>query len=181
MRETYQALATRGENGYLPAMKKMRRLSLSAAALSVGLLAALAPGAARAQGFAPENGFGIGFVLGKPSGLTASLPIGDARAINAVLGYDLAGDANLFLQGDYVWIRPGIVPVESGRVSLYYGPGAYARLARNPAIGVRAAVGVDYRFAEAPLQIFLEVGPGVNVLPDTEVGVGAGLGLRYYF
>lgn len=166
-------------------MKNPLRPVLSSTLLSAGLfamlVAALAPSPVRAQGFSAENGFGVGFVLGTPSGLTASLPLGGDRAINAVLGYDLTGDANLFLQGDYVWIRPEIIPVESGRISLYYGPGAYARLARNTAIGVRAAVGVDYRFAGPPLQIFLEFGPGINVIPDTEVSAGAGLGLRYYF
>lgn len=131
--------------------------------------------------FPAEKGFGIGFVLGTPSGISGSLPLGETNAINAVIGYAVINDVNLFLQGDYVWIQAGLIPVERGSVSLYYGPGAFARLAKNAAIGIRGVVGVNYRFENAPLQLFLEIGPGINLIPDTEVNAGAGLGLRYYF
>lgn len=134
-----------------------------------------------ASSFTAENGFGIGFVLGTPSGLSGSLPLGETNAVNAVIGYDLNSGANLFLQADYVWIQPGLIPVESGIASLYYGPGAFARLAKNTAFGIRGVIGVDYRFENEPLQLFLEFGPGINLIPDTKANVGAGLGLRYYF
>lgn len=147
---------------------------------ATALLAALLASPSHAANSA-EEGFGIGIVLGTPSGVTGALPIGAHNAINAVVGYDLRGDANLFLQGDYVWIQPGIIPVESGRVNLYYGPGAFARLAKSGFAGIRAVVGLDYRLEATPLQVFFEIGPGINVLPDTDANVGAGLGARFYF
>jgi hypothetical protein len=135
----------------------------------------------QSSAFKPEDGFGIGFVLGTPSGLSASLPIGTGNAINGVLGYEIGNTANLYLQGDYVWIQDGLIPVESGKISIYYGPGAFAVLAKSSAAGIRAVVGIDYRFQEIPLQAFLEVGPGINIVPNTVGVLGAGLGLRYYF
>ncbi len=132
--------------------------------------------------FNPEDGFGIGFVLGSPSGLSLSLPLGPTNAFNAALGYELGKRANLHVQGDYVWIRGNVLPVESGKISVYYGPGAFAVLAKDgTAAGIRAVAGIDYRFQDVPIQTFLEVGPGINILPNTEGFLGAGLGLRYYF
>jgi hypothetical protein len=153
-------------------------LTLPLAVLALALTLATP---ARAQITIPEEGFGIGFVLGTPTGLSASLPVGERNAFNAALGYDFTGDANLFVQADYVWIHKNIIPVDVGSVSLYYGPGAFAIAARDAAIGIRGVVGIDYRFAGAPVQIFLEVAPGISVLPDTDAHVGAGLGARYYF
>jgi hypothetical protein len=148
----------------------------SCAALAFCLVAAC-----QSSAFKPEDGFGIGFVLGTPSGISVSLPIGNTNAINGVLGYDIGNEANLHLQGDYVWILEGLIPVESGKISIYYGPGAFAVLAKTPAAGIRAVAGIDYRFQEIPLQAFLEIGPGINIVPNTVGVLGAGLGLRYYF
>jgi hypothetical protein len=137
--------------------------------------------ASQSSAFKPEDGFGIGFVLGTPSGISASLPIGTGNAVNAALGYDIGSAANLYVQGDYVWILEGLIPVESGKISVYYGPGAFAVVAKNSAAGIRAVAGIDYRFQDIPLQAFLEIGPGINIVPNTSGVLGAGLGLRYYF
>lgn len=150
---------------------------LPAALLAVCALAA----PARAQIVIPEEGFGIGFVIGAPTGLSASLPVGDRNAFNAALGYDLSGHPNLFLQADYVWIHKNIIPVDVGSISAYYGPGAFVAASRHAAAGIRVVGGVDYRFATAPVQIFLEVAPGISLLPDTDAHGGGGLGVRYYF
>jgi hypothetical protein len=135
----------------------------------------------RAAAFAPEDGFGVGVVLGSPTGLSGSLPLGKTNAINAVIGYDLNQDPNLCLQADYLWIAHGIIGAESGKVSLYYGPGAFVTLSGSPSLGLRAVVGADYWFEQAPVQLFLELGPGLTVIPETRPNPGVGLGARYYF
>ena len=131
----------------------------------------------------PENGFGVGFVLGTPSGLSASLPLGGGtRAINGVLGYDLGHGSALYAQADHVWIRGDLFEITSGKASLYYGPGVFTVLTGDAsAVGIRFVGGVDYRFQDTPVQIFLEIGPGINVLPNTSATGTGGLGLRYYF
>lgn len=154
--------------------------------LSAGIILALsllcAAAASAETAFRPEEGFGVGFVLGSPSGLSASLPMaGGTRAINAVLGYDLGHGSALHAQVDHVWIRGDLFDVEHGKVSLYYGPGAFGVVSSHSAVGIRFVGGVDYRFEGIPLQAFLEVGPGINVLPNTSAAGSGGLGLRYYF
>lgn len=127
------------------------------------------------------DGFGIGAQIGSPTGLSGSLPLGDRKAVHATLGIRPGGPADLGLTVDYVWFKPEIVPVESGRLSAYIGPGVMVELSRNAFIGVRAAAGFEYRFADAPVQLFVEFGPGLRVLPDARADAHAGLGARYFF
>ncbi len=132
--------------------------------------------------FSPDKGFGIGFILGAPTGISASLPVGEANAFNMLLGYDITQNANLYLHGDYVWHRHDVFPpVEKGAFSLYYGPGVSATISGDPVLGARAVVGVDYRLPDAPVRVLFEIAPGISVLPRTEMSGAGGLGLRYYF
>ena len=129
-----------------------------------------------------ENGFGLGFVIGDPSGISASLPVGANTAFNVLAGYQISHQgANLTLLGDYVWHQRDLITVDVGKVSLYYGPGVQLTLAKNSEAGIRAVVGIDYLFEGKPLQAFLEVCPGINVVPNTNPTATAGLGLRYFF
>jgi hypothetical protein len=148
-------------------------------ALSAALLSLLL--SAPSLAFKAEEGFGVGFAFGTPSGISGSLPMGQDNAINGLIGYDLGRNANLRLHADYVWHVRGLIPVESGSVSLFYGPGAFAALAEGSALGIRFVGGIDYRFQDIPVQLFFEVAPGINVLPDTEFNPAAGLGVRYFF
>jgi hypothetical protein len=160
----------------------LRFAFLAPCVLGAALTLAAPRATAAESAFKPEDGFGVGFVLGSPSGLSGSLPMnGGTRAINGVLGWDIGHSSALFAQADYVFVRGDLFDVEHGKVSLYYGPGAFAVLSSSSAVGIRFVGGVDYRFEGVPLQAFLEIGPGINVLPNTSATAGGGLGLRYYF
>ena len=130
---------------------------------------------------APE-GFGIGIVVGDPSGITASLPIGATNSLNFTAGYGISHhEANLTLLGNYVWHERELVTVDAGKVSLYYGPGARVRLAKVTEVGLGVTLGIDYLLETAPLQIYLEICPGINIVPNTNMDATAGLGARYFF
>jgi hypothetical protein len=141
------------------------------------LTAALTPASAL-----ETEGFGVGFILGSPTGLSGSLPVGETNAFNGVIGYDLVGGgANITVMADYVWHRRDLIHAPEGQFSLYFGPGAYLQVSDDPTVGVRGVLGISYRPPVNPLEFLLEVGPGVSVLPDTEPLITAGLGMRYYF
>jgi hypothetical protein len=151
--------------------------------LAVAALFLVPVGAANAASqLSPEEGFGLGLAVGTPSGISASLPVGPDNAFNAVLGYDLGHDAsNLAILGDYVWHLRDLVAVDAGKVSFYYGPGVRVLAARHAEAGIRVVLGVDYFFEGAPVQAFLEIGPGVNIVPNTRpFGTGI-VGVRYFF
>lgn len=136
------------------------------------------------------SGTGIGIQLGSPSGLSLKLPMGRGKAVHAALGYDLGGPNNgvgvdngdhLYVGADYAFYNYSLFPVRKGRLPLYYGPGAYVVVADRSAVGIRGVVGIEYQFAGAPFDAFLELGPRINVVPNTQGDVFAGLGGRFFF
>jgi len=137
-----------------------------------------------------ENNFGVGFALGDPSGISAKIPTSEMNAINLVMGYDVdpapgdgdcCNDGRLYVGGDYVWYNYNLIPVSVGKLPLYYGPGVWASIANNSSIGIRAVLGLEYQFANAPFDMFLEIGPGIRIVPNTSGDVSAGLGARFFF
>ena len=128
----------------------------------------------------PGGNFGLGVQIGNPSAISGKLWTGRETAIDMALGFSPWHDWVL-AQADYVWHSFNVIPVQSGQLPIYYGMGAMVLLADNPGVGARGTVGIEYLFAKAPLDIFLEVSPGVFVVPSTDGFVGVGLGMRYFF
>jgi len=162
------------------AMKHALKYALKPRALLVAAALSLSVIPARAEVTLPQ-GFGLGFVLGAPTGISLSLPVGANNSFNGTLGYQLSHGPNIVAFADYVWHRRDLIPVETGKVSVYFGPGASVLLSKDPEASIHAVVGIDYLFEGVPLQTFFEIGPGITILPDTRATAVAGLGLRYFF
>jgi hypothetical protein len=129
-----------------------------------------------------EDNFGIGFLFGVPSDISAKVPLGGVNSLNFLLGYDtFRGGSHVYMHGDYVWHNYDVIPVAKGKLPLYYGPGVKASLSGNSSIGIRGVIGIEYQFADVPLSAIFEIGPGINVIPDPRPGISAGLGGRFYF
>ena len=57
-----------------------------------------------------------------------------------------------------------------------------APLAQNNShFGVRFPVGIAYIFPKNPFDLFFEIVPIFDLLPDTELNINAGIGARFYF
>ena len=127
----------------------------------------------------PETGVGIGFIFGNPSGISVKIPTG-ANSVNFTVGYELRHE-DVALRGEYVWYAYELIPVQKGKLPLYFGPGLQASIRKDPAIGVHGVVGLEYQFADLPFDAFLEVGPGISVIPSTRADLSVGLGARFFF
>jgi hypothetical protein len=182
-------------------MEMNKRISGIAALAFSSVLGLLAGNAVAAP--AASSDFGLGFILGNPSGLSAKLPTSGINAFHFILAYDQGGgwgnrgwddnygncgpnndnDCNgrLYFGGDYVWYNYNAIPVKQGRLPFYYGPGIWTSVSDNTGVGIRFALGLEYQFATAPFDIFLEIAPGVRVIPNTSGYVSSGLGARFYF
>jgi hypothetical protein len=130
---------------------------------------------------AQDHGFGMGLILGEPTGLSAKLWTGGDNAFDFAAAWSFKGDGNLLLQADYVWHFFNLMPVPSGKLPLYIGIGGRVILADDPRFGVRIPIGIDYLFADAPIDVFLELVPILDLSPETDFGVGGGIGIRYWF
>jgi hypothetical protein len=146
-------------------MKKICLLSI-AAILSLNALA-------------QESGFGIGIIVGEPTGLSAKLWITENTALDAGVAWSFSGNGYLRLHTDMLWHKT-LIEVEKGKLPLYYGVGAKLLLASDLGLGIRVPVGLAYQFESAPVDIFVELVPGLDLLPGTGFGIDAAIGARYY-
>ena len=137
---------------------------------------------------ADKGTFGIGIILGEPTGISAKLYLQDDQAIQAGLGFAFIGDG-IHLHVDYVF-HPWILQTRDSFVlPVYIGPGV--RLINREkgrdnnafAIGVRGVVGLLFDFKNVPLDAFVEVAGLIEIEFDDGLGldINAAAGARYYF
>ena len=130
---------------------------------------------------AQDHGFGLGIILGEPTGLSAKLWTGSSNAFDFAAAWSFKGDGHMLLQADYVWHSFNLIKVSSGMLPLYYGIGGRVILADDPLLGVRIPIGLNYQFDTAPIDIFAEIVPILDLIPSTDFDLGGGLGVRFWF
>ncbi|HNU92247.1 MAG TPA: hypothetical protein PKO25_10285 [Spirochaetota bacterium] len=134
--------------------------------------------------------FGLGFVLGSPSGFTAKYFLNRENAIAGGIG-DAAGHG-LYLYADYLIHFRGILPARE--VSFFLGGGgAFHNYHRDRSAKTwggdknekqlegRMPFGINYVFEPIPIEVFLEIVPALEIIPDVDFHLRAGIGARYYF
>jgi hypothetical protein len=139
---------------------------------------------------AQDKGFGLGIILGEPTGLSAKAWTSKDNAFDFAIAWsfnkyhydnDYQNDGSVLLQADYVWHFFNAISVSSGKLPLYVGIGGRVVLADDPSFGVRIPFGLNYLFADAPIDVFLELVPILDLSPSTDFGIGGGIGIRYWF
>jgi hypothetical protein len=139
---------------------------------------------------ADKGTFGVGLIVGEPTGIAAKLYVKDDQAIQGAIGSALIG-GGFQLHADYVW-HPYILQSRPSFVlPLYLGPGVRlidytnGREDSSFAIGARVVGGLLFDFKNVPLDVFFEV---AGVLEyefkdgrGAAIRLNAGAGVRYYF
>ena len=143
--------------------------------LAVVVLAALVPSPALAD-------IGVGIIAGEPSGFALKWWAEDGTAVDAVTGWSLA-DSDFYAHADYLWHRVVEDLEIGGSVPLYYGIGARLLLREggDSKIGVRIPIGLDFLIDNGRFDIFVEIAPVFNVMPETDFDLSGGVGARFYF
>lgn len=147
---------------------------------------------------AQQSGFGLGIVLGYPTGLSAKAWTGSDRALAFGAAWGGWGYGGYFhVHADYLFHNFSLIPVTTGKMALHYGPGLRLRSwsgdrywvggryidsrGGHTRLGLRIPVGITYMFDGAPVDIFLEVAPALDLIPGTSFNVDGGIGARFYF
>jgi hypothetical protein len=125
--------------------------------------------------------FGLGVILGEPTGISAKYYTGGSNALAFGAAWSFGRNANMHLHADYLIHRFDLIEVEKGRLPLYYGIGGRVRFADKSTVGIRIPIGLSYYFQNDPLEIFFEVVPILDLTPATNFSGNGGIGLRYYF
>ena len=133
--------------------------------------------------FGQKNKFGLGIMVGEPTGISAKVWTNNTIAFDAAAALSLSGNHGaLLLHADFLKHKYQLVKVEKGNLPFYYGLGAKIVMANDPGIGIRIPLGISYIFnEEIPLDIFLEIVPVLNLIPSTNFNVDGAIGVRYYF
>jgi hypothetical protein len=132
---------------------------------------------------AQKGNFGLGIILGKPTGVSAKLWNGRTTAFDGAAAWYISGNEGAMqLHANYLKHNFEIFQVEEGQLPLYYGIGAKIVLGSDVGFGVRVPLGISYIFNnDLPLDTFLELAPTLNLMPSTGFDIDGAIGVRYYF
>lgn len=164
-------------------MKKT--LTLLAFLFTFSLLLA---GSVRAEDYGPQDKrFGAGLYLGDPTGFTAKGYITDRIALEGVAAWSFVNDSfTLLTNATYDFFN---IPTESTKVNFPFYAGVGAKFAfnkkhnnmRKNSAALLIPVGVAAHFTEYPVELFVELAPGMEFAPETEFDFSGGIGARFYF
>jgi hypothetical protein len=131
---------------------------------------------------AQDRGFGVGIILGEPTGFSFKGWTSSANAIDGGLAWSFTREGSFHVHADYLWHSFNTFQTHE-RIPLYYGIGGRIKAEHhdNARVGVRVVVGIGYIFRNAPVDLFMEVAPIVDIAPSTDLEANAGLGARFWF
>jgi hypothetical protein len=135
--------------------------------------------------------FGLGLVVGAPTGITGKLWTSRTQAWTGALAFSLGNhhdyyndyyyDNAVYINVMHTWHDFNLADVGSGELPFYLGVGGRLWAAHHFGLGVRGCGGVSFMPARTPIDIFLEIGVVIDIVEEPGGDVDAGLGVRYYF
>lgn len=141
--------------------------------------------------------FGLGIILGVPTAISGKLWLDQRSAIDMGLAFSF--NDYIFAYGDYLVHFPGALSGKEkflAQITPYFGIGALIAVTsvdrstddrflgrRNGSIGLglRIPLGVEWQPVNPSLGVFVEIAPGISIIPQTSAIFEAGIGVRYYF
>jgi len=132
--------------------------------------------------YAQQKGFGLGIIIGEPTGLSAKFWTSSETAIDLGLGYSFTSSNSIIdFYGDYVFHNKNMLKAEETFV-VYYGPGASLKIRENNSrLGVRGVIGILWFPSGINIDLFIEAAPILDIIPETKFDFAGGVGGRYYF
>lgn len=162
----------------------MTRLAVASVAVAVSAAAfCLAPAAASAQ----DSGFGLGLIVGDPNGVSMKGFLNDRIAIDGAIGFSLLNGNHLYAHADFLW-NHHLMDFDRAWMKLHFGVGPKLGMffVDEPAddfiaVGARAPVGLTFGFERVPIDVFVEIGAGLWIVPNADFDLDAAAGARYFF
>jgi hypothetical protein len=130
---------------------------------------------------AQSSGPGLGIIVGEPTGISFKYWTGSTTAFDAALAWSFTDEGAFHIHGDYLFHNMRLISVPDGMLPFYYGIGARIKTANDTKFGIRVPLGLAYLFQTAPIDIFLEIVPILDLTPKTNFAINAALGARYFF
>ena len=159
-----------------------RPLRVSAGCLLAAALWLAMP--ARAEATDP-GGFGLGLIVGDPTGVSMKGFLSQDVAIDGAIGFGILGRGHFMAQADMLW-HFDIQRWPEMALDLYLGVGPRVgirdrRRDDELLIGGRGPIGIALAFSGAPFDVFLEAAAGLWLVERFGFDVDAAIGARYWF
>lgn len=161
-------------------------MNRTCALLAVLLFFVAAPAAAQTSGTGLGGTIGVSNASVDPVGLSVKAWVTDRQAFQGaasfVISDEAVGASYLVLQSDFLFHNFEQVAVGSGLLALYVGPGLQVTFIEDAdnRLAFRAPLGINYMFDGAPVDIFAEVAPALQIAPDAQLRFDGALGFRYF-
>jgi hypothetical protein len=159
-------------------------------------LAALAP-PAHASEVGQTKRFGLGLILGQPTGISVKYYFTPKHALTGGVGVGWWAGQNFHVHVDYgyhfslartadfdlaLWVGGGVkFFIYYYNYHPYWDPHWQDHDYGRFGLGLRVPVGLGFHLNRVPLDIFLEIAPGIAFLPWIDGFADGGVGVRYYF
>ena len=128
-----------------------------------------------------KNDFGLGIILGSPTGVSAKLWLTKSSAFDGAAAWSFGDKGRFQIHGDYLWHNFNLIKVEEGSFPLYYGLGFRVNFGDETEAGVRFPIGLEYLFPRAPFDVFVEVVPVLQIVKKTDFEIDGAIGARFFF
>ena len=131
---------------------------------------------------AQNKGFGIGIIIGEPTGISAKNWLSGRTAVDGAIAWSFVKESSFHVHGDFLLHSFDAIETKEP-FYFYYGVGGRIKASKkDPSrVGVRGVAGVGYMLQAAPVDFFLEIAPIFDLTPATEISINAGIGGRYFF
>ena len=132
--------------------------------------------------YSQQKGFGVGIIAGEPTGISAKYWTSETNAFHLGLGYSFTSSNSLLdFYSDYVFHNSDIIKTKENLV-VYYGPGARLKIQKdNARLGLRGVIGIIWVPQDAPIDLFVELAPILDIIPGTKFDFAGAVGARYFF
>ena len=131
--------------------------------------------------------FGAGFIIGDPTGLSFKYKLNNINSIQLIAGWN---DKDFHLVGDYTFTYRNLIqphgnltfPIHIGGGVHIFNKGKNERNEEDESefkLGPRFVAGIGIEIQR--FEIFVEVGVGLFIVPDTDGDITGGLGARFFF
>lgn len=141
--------------------------------------------------------FGLGFLLGEPTGLSFRWFFYETQGIDALAawGWGWNHHQKIVIHADYLFRFYDLIPIPKGDTALYVGGGLQMGMFDNSPydnyyhddhdwwflLALRLPGGILYQVKSFPIEVLFEVAFLFNILPDLAADFNVGLGLRFCF
>ena len=128
-----------------------------------------------------EKGWGLGIILGEPTGVSFKKWLSKDHAIDAAAAWSFGHEDAFHLHADYLFHNRNLINIDGNRIPFYYGVGGRLKFQNQSRFGIRFPVGITFFIREAPIDLFFELVPILDLAPSTDFDLNAAIGARYYF